>query len=186
MDTCDDGYAEADHPGSKNGWARLSDSLPVRSAGGLPRPIIADRQCSSSICFCEGRLDCRPAACRPGEAAGPHTKDSLAREWDGKRPRDELEVEVGERNPYTGMKRARVDHIRELLTEVGRQVQRSRDLWVRAHDLRDRLRAHRAFGEGAGWDYNSDEVSGTRLIKNSSGFDLEISKFVYDTSRFRH
>ena len=34
---CDSSYAEATHPGSENGWARLTDSIPVRSAEDLPR-----------------------------------------------------------------------------------------------------------------------------------------------------
>ena len=51
VDTCDDGYAEADHPGSKNGWARLSDSLPARSAGDLPWPAVINRQCRPSLCY---------------------------------------------------------------------------------------------------------------------------------------
>ena len=33
----DSGYAEANYSGPENGWACLADSLPVRSAGDLPR-----------------------------------------------------------------------------------------------------------------------------------------------------
>ena len=51
-ETYDSGYAEADHPGSENGWVRLSDSLPVRSAGDLPWSVVVDRRCEPSICYC--------------------------------------------------------------------------------------------------------------------------------------
>ena len=39
--------------------------------------------------------------------------------------------------------------------------------------------------EGLERNYDSNEVSDTRLIKNSSEFDLEIARLDYDTTRFR-
>ena len=61
----------------------------------------------------------------------------------------------------------------------------NRELCRRAQDLRIRLRGHYAFGNEVGWDYDSDEVGDTRMIKDSGGFDLEISALVYDTARSR-
>ena len=157
VETYDRGCDEADHPGAGNGWARLSDSLPVRSVGDLPWPIVADRRCTYSICFCEEMEDCRPSIHGPDNTTHTHTKESLAREWDRKHPRAELDVGGSERNPYIGLKRAKASEIRKLLTEIGWQAQRSRELFMRAQELQNRLKAHRAFGEEVDNDYDSDD-----------------------------
>ena len=75
--------------------------------------------------------DCRPPVYGPEEHPHTYTKDNLGREWHRKHPREELEAGSSERDPYTGLKRAKVSEIRRLLTEIGRQAQQSRELFVR-------------------------------------------------------
>ena len=154
VETHDSGHDETNHPGSENGWARLSDSLPVRSAGDMP--IIADRRCNYSICFCKGMGDCRPPVQGPDDYPRTYTKEGLAHERHRKHPREELEVGRSERDPYIGLKRAKASDIRRLLAEIGRQAQQSRELFVWAQDLQDRLWTHRVFGEEIDYDYDSD------------------------------
>ena len=89
-----------------------------------------------------------------------------------------------ERNPYTGLKRASAGDIRQLLTVIGRQAQRSRQL-TRAQELQGRIKAHWAFREEAEDDYDPDENEDPRLIRRDGEYDLNISELVYDTSRFR-
>ena len=85
VETRDGGYDEANHPDSENGWARLSDSRPVRSAGrDNPTPII---RCDDSVCFCEGMGDYRPHVYGPEER--PPTENDLRGEWHRKHPREE-------------------------------------------------------------------------------------------------
>ena len=85
VETHDGGYDEANHPGSENGWGRLSDSRPVRPAGlDSPPPV---RQCGDSACFCEEMEDCRPRV--EGPEKRPLTKNDLQGEWHRKHPRGE-------------------------------------------------------------------------------------------------
>ena len=108
--------------------------------------------------FAEGVEDCRPRVYRPDDTTRAHTKESLAHEWDRKHPRAELDVGRSERNPYTCLKRAKAGEVRQLLTEeIGWQAQRSRELFMRAQELQNRLKAHRAFGEEVDNDYDSDD-----------------------------
>ena len=54
----DDGYDEANRPGSGNGWACLSDTPPTRHAG--LRSATPNGQCDGSVCFCPGMKSCGP------------------------------------------------------------------------------------------------------------------------------
>ena len=128
--------------------------------------------------------DCRPPVYGPDERPRTYTKDSLGREWYRKHSREELEVGRSEMDQYTCLKRSKASEIRRLLTEIGRQAQQSRELFVRAQDLQDRFWGHSAFGEEVQCDYDSDNGD-TLLIRNGSEYDLKISRLDYDTSRFR-
>ena len=66
--------------------------------------------------------------------------------------------------------------LQPLVKEVAGLAQRSRELFERIENLKDRLGAHREFGEELEWDYDSEEAGDTRLINNSSDYDFEIAK----------
>ena len=66
------------------------------------------------------------------------------------------------------------------MDEIGGLAQRSRELFERGENLGGWLGAHCKFGEELQWDYDPDEVSDTRLIKNSSEFDVEVAKLDCD------
>ena len=105
MEAHECGYDEANHPGSENGWARPSDSIPARHAG-LGSPLSA-RQCGDSVCFCEGMKDCRQSMgggrstnrIGPDNRVGPEkrslTSNDLADECHRKHPKGGGPGELG-------------------------------------------------------------------------------------------
>ena len=134
--------------------------------------------------------DCRARIYGPNEATRDHTTESLGREWDHREPGRSLDgtiwsVRNSERNPWTGLKRARTGDIRQLITTIGRQAQQSRQLLTRAQELQDRIQAHEEFIKEVDSDYDSDENEDPRLIRRDSDYDLNILELVYDASRFR-
>ena len=183
----DGGYDEANHQGSENGWARLSVSVPIRQVGlGSVPPI---RQCNDSVCFCEGMKDCRLVSksyrAEEDRSIGPEKRPlnraDPADEWHQKQLK-------GKPSPHmrcVGWKQVDPGEVRRLLAEMGGLTRRSTELSERAEILKGRLEAHCKFGEELQWDYDSDDVSDTRLIMNSSEFDVEGAKLDYDTARFR-